>query len=101
WIGRPLEMPGSRPLRFEFTQDVGSRLVEWAVTHVIRCLAFYQPDDEPALKKEQREKLRMVFEAARRIARELMIEIIAGKSGPLKPDTISRVLDELHAPALN
>ena len=23
WIGRPLEVPGSRPLRFEFTQDVG------------------------------------------------------------------------------
>jgi len=97
WIGRPLEMPGSRPLRFEFTQDVGSRLVEWPVTHVIKCLAFYHPDDEPALKKEQREKLRMVFEAARRIGRELMIEIIAGKSGPLKSDTISRVLEELYA----
>ena len=25
------KMPGSRPLRFEFTQDVGSRLVEWPV----------------------------------------------------------------------
>ncbi len=32
WVGRPLEEPGSRPLRFEFTQDVGARLVEWPVT---------------------------------------------------------------------
>ena len=45
WIGRPLEQPGSRPLRFEFTQDVGARLVEWPVTHTIKCLSFYHPDD--------------------------------------------------------
>ncbi len=31
WIGRPVELPGSRPLRFEFGQDIGSRLVEWPV----------------------------------------------------------------------
>ena len=24
WIGRPVELPGSRPLRFEFSQDLGS-----------------------------------------------------------------------------
>ena len=53
WVGRPLEQPGSRPLRFEFTQDVGSRLVEWPVTHTIKCLSFYHPDDPPELKEEQ------------------------------------------------
>ena len=31
WIGRPVEQPGSRPLRFEFTQDIGDRLAEWPV----------------------------------------------------------------------
>ena len=51
WIGRPVEVPGSRPLRFEFTQDVGARLVEWPVTHTIKCLAFYHPDDDAALKQ--------------------------------------------------
>ena len=50
WVGRPLEQPGSRPLRFEFTQDVGARLVEWPVTHTIKCLSFYHPDDPPELK---------------------------------------------------
>ena len=31
WIGRPVEEPGSRPLRFEGSADIGSRLVEWPV----------------------------------------------------------------------
>jgi len=97
WIGRPLEQPGSRPLRFEFTQDVGARLVEWPVTHTIKCLAFYHPDDAVAMKDEQAAKLRTLYEAARKVGRELLIEIIAGKNGPLDDDTIARALEELYA----
>ncbi len=97
WVGRPLEQPGSRPLRFEFTQDVGSRLVEWPVTHTVKCLAFYHPDDPPSLKQEQSATLRTLYEAARRVGRELLIEIIAGKNGPLEEDTIARALEELYA----
>jgi 5-dehydro-2-deoxygluconokinase len=96
WIARPLEAPGSRPLRFEFTQDVGSRLVEWPVGHTIKCLAFYHPDDDKALKEEQAKKLQTLFEAARGIGRELLIEIIAGKHGRLQEDTVARVLAELY-----
>jgi 5-dehydro-2-deoxygluconokinase len=36
WIGRPVEQPGSRPLRFEGGPDIGSRLVEWPVTHTVK-----------------------------------------------------------------
>jgi 5-dehydro-2-deoxygluconokinase len=97
WIGRPLEKPGSRPLEFEFTQDVGSRLVEWPVTHTIKCLAFYHPDDPAELKAQQQAKLRTLYEAARKVGRELLIEIIAGKHGSLKDDTVSRALSELYA----
>ena len=97
WIGRPLEQPGSRPLRFEFTQDVGARLAEWPVTHTIKCLAFYHPDDPAELKTEQAQKLRTLYEAARKVGRELLVEIIAGKNGSLKDDTVSRVLAELYA----
>ena len=97
WIGRPLEEPGSRPLRFEFTQDVGARLVEWPVTHTIKCLAFYHPDDPQALKDEQAQKLRTLYEAARKVGRELLVEIIASKNGPMDKSTIARALTELYA----
>ncbi len=92
-----MELPGSRPLRFEFSQDMGSQLVEWPVGHCIKCLCFYHPDDPPELKAEQQQKLRALFEAARKVGRELLIEIIAGKHGPLDPTTVPRALDELYA----
>jgi len=97
WIGRPVELPGSRPLRFEFSQDIGSQLVEWPVDHTIKCLCFYRPDDPPALKEEQQAKLRALFDASRKVGRELLIEIIAGKHGPLGDDTVARALEELYA----
>jgi 5-dehydro-2-deoxygluconokinase len=97
WVGRPLEQPGSRPLRFEFTQDVGSRLVEWPVDHVIKCLAFYHPDDPKELKEEQAGKLRTLYEAARKVGRELLVEIIASKHGPMDKHTIARAMTELYA----
>lgn len=96
WIGKPVELPGSRPLRFEFSQDLGSRLVEWPVDHCIKVLCFYHPDDPEALKAEQREKLRAAYEAARKIGRDILIEIIAGKAGPMQSDTVARALTELY-----
>ncbi|MCY6381312.1 bifunctional 5-dehydro-2-deoxygluconokinase/5-dehydro-2-deoxyphosphogluconate aldolase [Hoeflea prorocentri] len=97
WLGRPVEDPGSRPLRFEFSQDIGSQLVEWPNDHCIKALCFYHPDDDEALKAEQQEKLLSLFEAARKVGRELLVEIIASKHGNLKDDTIARALAELYA----
>ncbi|MBN8995883.1 MAG: 5-dehydro-2-deoxygluconokinase [Rhizobiales bacterium] len=97
WIGRPVEQPGSRPLRFEFSQDIGARLAEWPVTHTVKCLAFFHPDDDEALRREQTEKLATLYDAARRNGLELLIEIIASKHGAVAEDTTSRVLEMLYA----
>src|SRR5262249_25497486 len=97
WIGRPVELPGSRPLRFEFDQDIGGRLAEWPVTHTIKCLAFFHPDDDSNLREAQTEKLRTLYDAARRNGLELLVEIIAGRHGALGDDTVSRVLASLYA----
>ena len=97
WIGRPVEMPGSRPLRFEFSNDIGSQLVDWPVTHTIKALSFYHPDDPAEMKADQQATLRGLFDASRRVGRELLIEIIAGKNGPLKDDTVARAIAELYA----
>ncbi|MBA3517316.1 MAG: 5-dehydro-2-deoxygluconokinase [Rhizobiales bacterium] len=96
WIGRPVEQAGSRPLRFEGGDDIGSRLVEWPVMHTVKCLAFYHPDDEPGLKDEQTRTLRALHGAAKRLGRELLVEIIAGRHGTLEGDTIARALRELY-----
>ena len=96
WVGRPLEKPGSRPLEFEHTQDIGSRLIEWPVDHVIKCLAFYHPDDPADLKHQQQQKYIQLNEAARKVGRELLVEIIAGKHGSLDRLTIARAMQEFY-----
>jgi len=96
WVARPLELPGSRPLKFEFSPDVGSRLIEWPVEHCLKVLCFYHPDDSVELKAEQLEKLRAAYDAARKIGREILIEIIASKAGPVDHQTMARALGELY-----
>jgi len=96
WLGRPVEQPGSRPLRFEFDQDIGGRLAEWPVTHTVKCLAFFHPDDDAALRAEQTATLLTACQAARRNGLELLVEVIAGKNGPLGDDTVARVVEALY-----
>ena len=95
-MAKPIELPGSRPLQFEFGQDLGSRLIEWPVDHCVKVLCLYHPDDDEALKATQTAKLVTAFEAARKVGREILVEIIASKSGPLNDDTIARALTELY-----
>ena len=76
WIGRPVELPGSRPLDFENGGSLGAQLVEWPVGHTIKCLCFYHPDDPPDLKARQDRELLRLHEAARALGRELLVEVI-------------------------
>jgi 5-dehydro-2-deoxygluconokinase len=96
WIGKPIELPGSRPLTFEFSQDIGSRLIDWPVEHCIKVLCYYHPDDPDDLKHVQTEKLRSAYEAARKVGREILIEIIASKHGAMDDGTVARALGELY-----
>ena len=97
WIGRPIELPGSMPLEFEFSQDVGSRLIEWPVDHCIKVLCFYHPDGPSEINGLQLEKLRTAQEAARKVGREILIEIIPSKLGrPVDELTTARALAELY-----
>jgi 5-dehydro-2-deoxygluconokinase len=86
-----VEKPGSRPLDLE-----PFNLAEWPITHTVKCLCFYHPDDKEELKARQERELLRVSEAARAAGRELLIEIIAGKHGPLAEGTVAAVLSRLY-----
>jgi 5-dehydro-2-deoxygluconokinase len=92
WIARPVEKPGSRPLDLE-----PFNLAEWPVTHTVKCLCFYHPDDPEELKARQERELLRVYAAARSAGRELLVEIIAGKHGTLADDTVAAVIARLYA----
>ena len=92
WIARPVEEPGSRPLDFESGGSLGAKLIEWPIGHTIKCLCFYHPNDSEEMKLRQERELLRLYDAARKIGRELLIEIIASKHGPIEDDTVARVL---------
>ena len=96
WIGRPVEEPGSRPLEFESGGSLGAKLVEWPVAHTIKCLCFYHPDDPPEMTVRQERELLRLHDAARRLERELLIEIIASKHGPVDDRTVAQVIERLY-----
>jgi len=96
WIGRPVEEPGSRPLDFEFGGSLAAKLIEWPLAHTIKCLCFYHPDDTADMKARQERELLRLHDAARTIGRELLIEIIASKNGPVDDHTAARVISRLY-----
>ncbi len=96
WIGRPVELPSSRPLRFEGGPDIGVTIREWPAEHVVKCLAFYHPDDEEGLRTEQERQIQTLFAACRATNHELLLEFIPPRGMPVGDDTISRSLARFY-----
>ena len=80
WVGRPVELPGSRPLRFDGTRSIGSALKHWPTEQVVKCLVHYHPDDHYALRLEQEQSVLELWEATRASGNELLLEIILPKA---------------------
>jgi len=80
WLGRPVELPGSRPLEFEAHSEIALELLAWPRRQVIKCLVNYHPADPIELRLAQESRLAGLAEAAARLERELLIEVIC--SGP-------------------
>jgi 5-dehydro-2-deoxygluconokinase len=76
WIARPVEEPGSRPLRFERGRNVHAMLREWPARHIAKCLVSFDADDPPALKSEQIRALLDLRTACDDSGRELLLEVI-------------------------
>jgi 5-dehydro-2-deoxygluconokinase len=76
WVGRPVELPGSRPLRFDGGLSIGSMLVSWPAEQVCKCLLHYHPDDPAPLRLEQELKVQELWQATRASGHELLLEII-------------------------
>ncbi|WP_369789931.1 5-dehydro-2-deoxygluconokinase [Rouxiella sp. WC2420] len=81
WIGRPIELPSSRPLRLEHG-NIGSQLIDWPLEHVVKCLIFYHPQDSAALREEQEALALEVYQGCCKTGHELLLEIILPADNP-------------------
>lgn len=97
WIGRPVELPGSRPLTLEpeLGTDYGG-LAEWPRDQVVKVLCFYHPDDDAALSDAQEAVIKRLFRACRRHRLELLLEVIPSKAGVIEDDTTARVIQRFY-----
>ncbi|PKR53032.1 bifunctional 5-dehydro-2-deoxygluconokinase/5-dehydro-2-deoxyphosphogluconate aldolase [Thalassospira marina] len=96
WIGRPVELPGSRPLQLEIGPDLGSKLAEWPVENVIKVLCFYHPDDDAAMKAQQEETILRLFDAGRANRLEFLLEIIPSKVAPCDDETTAKIIQRFY-----
>ncbi|WP_378949567.1 5-dehydro-2-deoxygluconokinase [Paracoccus sp. R86501] len=97
WIGRPVELPGSRPIEFEpeLGEDLG-QLREWARENVVKLLVFAHPDDDTATMDKHIRRVARMFTAARRNGLEFLLEIIPSKVGPVDDDTNARLIQRFY-----
>jgi 5-dehydro-2-deoxygluconokinase len=97
WIGRPIEVPRSRPLDFEGAADVATELATWPLNHVVKCLVLYHPDDAEELRGRQERQLLRLFEACRKTRHELLLELILPPGMAADHDTVAAAIRRIYA----
>lgn len=97
WIGRPTELPGSRPIAFEpeLGEDLG-QFREWARENVVKLLVFCHPDDDDKTAELQIAQVRRLFTAARRNGLEFLLEVIPSKVGPVDDMTTATLIQTFY-----
>ncbi len=96
WIGRPVELPGSRPIQLEIGEDYGSALAEWPKEHVVKLLVFCHPDDAPDMQAAQEQTVLRLAKAARANCLEFLLEIIPSKVGLVDDDTVATLINQFY-----
>jgi 5-dehydro-2-deoxygluconokinase len=97
WIGRPIETPGSRPVAFDTTDNIGLHLESWPAAQVIKCLVFYHPDEPVALRLSQEQRVRELYQAAQALGRDLLLEIIcSARDLPVDDETTARAMQRIY-----
>ena len=97
WIGRPTEVPGSRPVEIEpsLGLEIGG-LREWPLNHVVKVLCQFHPDDGDSIKARQEAVLRRLFQASRRNRLEFLLEIVSPPGQALGGKGAASVIQRIY-----
>lgn len=96
WIGRPVELPSSRPIELEGGRSIGDRLKTWPREHVVKCLVFYNPDDTHTLILQQERQIKELYRACCASGHELLLEIIPPADLPQDTNTVPRAVERIY-----
>lgn len=96
WIGRPVELPSSRPIELEGGRNIGARLAAWPREHIVKCLVFYHPEDQLDLRRTQERQVVELYDACLRTGHELLLEIIPPKDQQSDDDTFLNAMQRFY-----
>jgi 5-dehydro-2-deoxygluconokinase len=96
WIGRPVELPGSRPLAFEAGENVGLALRSWPAEHVVKCLLAHHPDDEAGLAAAQLDTVATLARACHATGHELLLEVIPPREMRRDSRTLALAMQQIY-----
>ncbi|AOV96890.1 5-dehydro-2-deoxygluconokinase [Edwardsiella hoshinae] len=95
WIGRPIELPGSRPLEMEHG-NIGTQLISWPQEQVVKCLVLYHPEDAHDLRLAQEQKVAEVYRACCQSGHELLLELILPAEMPHNDTLYLRAISRFY-----
>lgn len=97
WIGRPTELPGSRPIQLEpeLGEDLG-QLREWARENVVKLLVFCHPEDDGMTRQQQEEVVKRLWMTSRRNGLEFLLEVIPSKVGAVDNTTTATLIQQFY-----
>ncbi|MDN3522692.1 bifunctional 5-dehydro-2-deoxygluconokinase/5-dehydro-2-deoxyphosphogluconate aldolase [Halomonas ramblicola] len=96
WIGRPVELPSSRPIELEGGRSIGSRLKTWPREHIVKCLVFYHPEDQVELRRAQERQVIELYRACCESGHELLLEIIPPRDLASDDDTYLNAMQRFY-----
>jgi len=97
WLGRPVEIPASKPVEFEPRNNIGLPLLKWPRSQVVKCLVSYHPQDDLETRLTQEERVQQLYADCDTLGRELLLEIISSNSGHAVSDsTVANVLRRFY-----
>lgn len=95
WIGRPIEQPGSCPVAFIGSSDVGIELRQWPLRHVVKCLIRDPRGQAEIVRERQEQQLLRLADACRNTRHELLLEIVSHKQPTVELRTAT-LLERLY-----
>lgn len=97
WLGRPVEVPGSKPVEFDPQNNMGLPLLKWPKSHVVKCLVFYHPEDDLETRLAQEERVQQLHSDCVALDRELLLEVISSNSNhAVTHSTVPNVLRRFY-----
>ncbi|MGQ7246465.1 bifunctional 5-dehydro-2-deoxygluconokinase/5-dehydro-2-deoxyphosphogluconate aldolase [Halomonas sp. V046] len=96
WIGRPVELPSSRPIELEGGRNIAARLATWPREHIVKCLVFYHPRDDIELRRAQERQVMELYDACLHSGHELLLEIIPPKDLARDDDTYLNAMQRFY-----